>query len=58
MSRGKALMATVMIEELTRLVEEHGDLPVLVGFGHTLMTPHHPKVMAAARPGPAEKDRS
>lgn len=48
-SKTKALMATTMIEDLTRLVERHGDLPVLVGRGHTLQTPHHPKVMAAVR---------
>lgn len=47
MNRDKALMATEMIEDLTQLVEQHGDLPVLVGFGHTLTTPHRPKVMAA-----------
>lgn len=49
MSKNKALMATAVIEDLTRLVEQHGDLPVLVGFGHTLMTPHRPKVMEAVR---------
>lgn len=47
MSRNKALMASALIEDLTRLVEQHGDLPVLVGHGHTLMTPYRPKVMAA-----------
>lgn len=47
MSRNKALMASTLIEDLTRLVEQHGDLPVLVGHGHTLMTPYRPKVMAA-----------
>lgn len=41
------MMATTLIEDLTRLVEQHGDLPVVVGFGHTLMTPNRPKVMAA-----------
>lgn len=49
MSEDKALMATTLIEELTRLVEEHGDLPVVVGHGHTLMTPYHPEVMNAVR---------
>lgn len=44
-----ALMATTMIEDLTRLVEQHGDLPVLIGLGHTLTTPCRPKVMAAVR---------
>lgn len=47
MSRNKALMATTLIKDLTRLVEQHGDLPVLAGQGHTLMTPERPKVMAA-----------
>lgn len=42
-----ALTATTLIEDLTRLVEQHGDLPVLVGPGHTLMTPYRPKVTAA-----------
>lgn len=28
MSRDKALMASTLIEGLTRLVEQHGDLPV------------------------------
>lgn len=49
MSRGKALMASTLIEDLTRLVEQHGDLPVLVGVGHTLMTPDSPKVENAVR---------
>lgn len=48
-SKNKALMATTMIEDLTRLVERHGDLPVLIGLGHTLTTPYRPKVMAAVR---------
>ena len=47
MSRDKALMASTLIEDLTRLVEQHGDLPVLVGAGHTLMTPDSPKVESA-----------
>lgn len=47
MSRNKALMATAVIKDLTRLVEQHGDLPVLVGLGHTLTTPNRPKVMEA-----------
>ena len=42
-----ALMATTVIEDLTRLVEQHGDLPVVVGFGHTLMTPNSPEVREA-----------
>lgn len=49
--KSKALMATTLIENLTQLVEEHGDLPVVVGFGRTLMTPYHPKVMEAVRDG-------
>lgn len=47
MSRNKALMASALIEDLTQLVEQHGDLPVLVGAGHTLMTPDRPKVASA-----------
>lgn len=46
-SNTKALMATTMIEDLTRLVEQHGDLPVLVGLGHSLITPDRPKVAEA-----------
>ena len=42
-------MASALIEDLTRLVEQHGDLPVMIGRGHTLTTPYHPKVMAAVR---------
>ena len=49
MSENEALMATAVIEDLTRLVEQHGDLPVLVGFGHALMTPRRPKVTGAVR---------
>lgn len=45
MSKNKALMATTLIEDLARLVEQHGDLPVMVGSGHTLITPIRPKVM-------------
>lgn len=48
-SKNKALMATAIIKDLTRLVEQHGDLPVLIGLGHTLTTPGRPKVMAAVR---------
>lgn len=47
MSKNRALMASTLIEDLTRLVEQHGDLPVLVGHGHTLMTPYRPKVIPA-----------
>ncbi len=47
MDEDKALMATTLIEDLTRLVEEHGDLPVMVGMGRILMTPYRPKVMNA-----------
>lgn len=49
MSRTKALMASALIEDLTRLVEQHGDLPVLVGAGHTLTTPDRPKAERAVR---------
>lgn len=49
MSKSKALMASAMIEDLTRLVEQHGDLPVLIGRGHTLWTPPKPRVMRAVR---------
>lgn len=49
MSSNKALMATALIEDLTRLVEQNGDLPVLMGHGHTLMTPLKPRVMQAVR---------
>lgn len=49
MSKNMALMASALIEDLTRLVEQHGDLPVLVGNGHTLMTPDRPKVANAVR---------
>lgn len=47
MSTNNALMATTLIEDLTRLVEQHGDLPVVMGHGHTLMTPRSPKVRNA-----------
>ena len=49
MSKNKALMATAVIEHLAQLVERHGDLPVLVGRGHTLTTPPKPRVMRAVR---------
>jgi len=49
MSKNKALMATALIEDLTRLVEQHGDLPVVAGQGHTLTTPSHPKVKRVVR---------
>lgn len=49
MSEPNALMATTLIKDLTQLVEQHGDLPVMVGHGHTLMTPYRPKVMKAVR---------
>lgn len=45
----KALMATTVIEDLERLIEQHGDLPVLIGLGHTLTTPERPRVMEAVR---------
>lgn len=47
MGKNKALMATTLIKDLTRLVEQYGDLPVLTGQGRTLLTPKRPKVMAA-----------
>lgn len=43
----KAMMASTLIEHLTQLVDECGDLPVVVGFGHTLMTPSRPEVRDA-----------
>lgn len=49
MSKNKALMATALIEDLTRLVERHGDLPVVVGPGHTLTTPARPEVLRVVR---------
>ena len=49
MSKSKALMATTLIEDLTRLIEQHGDLPVLVGHGHTLDSPSKPRVMSVVR---------
>lgn len=49
MGNNKALMATALIKDLTRLVEQHGDLPVMVGSGHTLTSPTHPKVMRVVR---------
>lgn len=49
MGKNKALMASTMIERLTQLVEQHGDLPVMVGSGHTLTTPSRPKVMRVVR---------
>lgn len=48
MSKNKALMATVMIEHLTQLVEQHGDLPVLIGRGHTLGAPTQAKSHAGS----------
>lgn len=49
MSKSKALMATTLIGDLARLVEQHGDLPVLTGHGHTLITPYRPRVMRAVK---------
>lgn len=48
-SMNKAMMATALIADLTRLVEQHGDLPVLIGLGSTLTTPFRPKVTAAVK---------
>lgn len=48
-SKAEALMASTVIEDLTRLVEHHGDLPVVIGLGHTLTAPNRPKVTAAVR---------
>lgn len=44
-SKNKALKATTLIEDLTRLVEQHGDLSALMGAGRTLITPLRPKVL-------------
>ena len=49
MGNNKALMATALTEDPTRLVEQHGDLPAMVGSGHTLTAPTHPKVMRVVR---------
>lgn len=49
MGNNKALMAAALTKDLTRLVEQHGDLPVMVGSDHTLTAPAHPKVMRAVR---------
>ena len=49
MSRNKALMATALIKDLTRLVEQHGDLPVLTGNGRTLISPSKPRVASVVR---------
>lgn len=49
MSKNKALMASALIEDLTRLVEQNGDLPVMIGLGHILEAPARPKVMRAVR---------
>lgn len=49
MRKNEALMATTLIEDLTQLVEQHGDLPVLIGLGSYLTTPSRPKVMPAVR---------
>jgi hypothetical protein len=48
MSKNEGLKATTLIEDLRKLVEQYGDLPVVVGHGHTLMTPTRPKAMEAA----------
>ena len=55
MGNNKALMATALIKDLTRLVERHGDLPVMVGSGRTLISPARPKVMRAVREERAKK---
>lgn len=49
MSMSKALLASELIEHLTQLVERNGDLPVLMGRGHTLKTPPKPRVVRAVR---------
>lgn len=49
MSRNKALMASALVKDLTELIEKHGDLPIMVGSGHTLTSPGRPRVMAAVR---------
>lgn len=53
-SKTKALLASAVIEDLTRLVEQRGDLPVPIGLGRTLTTPNRPKVVAAVREGRAK----
>ena len=45
----KALMASALVKELAKLIEEHGDLPVLIGRGHVLKTPPAPRVMNVVR---------
>lgn len=49
MGNNKALMASALIRDLARLVDQHGDLPVLMGSGHTLITPLRPVVRRAVR---------
>lgn len=49
MGKNRALMATAPIEDLTRPVEQHGDLPVMMGPGHTPTTPARPEVMRVVR---------
>lgn len=48
-SKANVLMAATTIADLTRLVEQHGGLPVQIGLAPTLITPNHPKVVAAAK---------
>lgn len=49
MSENKVLMASALIEDLTRIVEQNGDLPVLIGRGHILKTSPGARVMRAVR---------
>lgn len=49
MGNNKALMTAALIKDPTRLVEQHGDLPVMAGSGRTLTAPTHPKVMRVVR---------
>ena len=39
MGNNKALMAAALIKDLTRLVEQHGDLPVTVGSHSDITDP-------------------
>lgn len=38
MGKNKALMATTLLKDLTRLIERHGDLPVLTGQRSVMST--------------------
>lgn len=47
MSKNGALMASTVTKDLTQIAERLGDLPVVVGCGHTLIAPVSPKVVEA-----------